>query len=75
MSRRIDITSTGRKIRIGDYTLYLDVKMHIDEVQADLNPVPTVGIATIEKIKVTQIFDRVKRKDIDRIHQHPFFHE
>jgi|GEM_PF-2022384 len=75
MSRRIDITSTGHKIRISDYTLYLDVKMHIDEVQADFNPVPTVDIATIEKIKVTQIFDRVKRKDIDKINQHPFFHE
>jgi hypothetical protein len=75
MSRRTDITSTGHKIRVGAYTLCLDVKMHIDEVQAGLKPVPTVDIATIERIKVTQIFDRVKRKDIDKIYQHPFFHE
>ena len=75
MSRRIDIISTGHKIRIGVYTLYLDVKMHIDEVQTCLKDVPTMDIATIERVKVTQIFDRMKRKDIDRIYQHPFLHE
>ena len=75
MNRRTDIASTGHKIRVGAYTLCLDVKMHIDEVQADSEPVPKMDIATIEKIKVTQIFDRVKRKDVDKIYQHPFFHE
>lgn len=64
----MDIASGGHKIRVHNYTLYLDVKMHIDGT-GDMD------IATIDRVKVTEIFDRAKRKDIDAIRQYPFFHE
>ena len=44
MSRRMDITSCGHKIRVEVYILYLDVKMHIDELD-------DMDIATIDRIK------------------------
>ena len=68
MNQRRDVISRGHKIKVDNYTLYLDVKMHIDET-GDMH------IAIIDRIKVTEIFDRAKRKDIDRIRQYPFFHE
>ncbi len=64
MNRRMDITSIGHKIEVDTYTLYVDVKMHLDKSDE-------MDIATIDTIKVTQIFDSEKRKNVDRIHQHP----
>jgi hypothetical protein len=83
MFQRTYIEATGRRIRIGGYTLYLDVKMRIDEFASketgegteDFASDETRIVATIDRVKVTQIFDRVKRKDIDKVYQPPFFHE
>ncbi len=58
------MTSMGHKIEVDTYTLYVDVKMHLDRFDE-------MDIATIDTIKVTRIFDSEKRKNVDRIYQHP----
>ena len=56
MDRRTDIASGGHKIRVHNYTLCLDVKMHIDGTG-------DTDSATIDRIRVAEIFDRAARRD------------